>query len=39
VPLFGERYLFWEKFGLLRRMREISPQYIKVVGFEYDLKA
>jgi hypothetical protein len=39
VPLLGELYLFWEKFGLLRRMRERSPQYMKVVGFEYDLKA
>jgi hypothetical protein len=39
VPLLGERYLFWAKFGLLRRMRERSPQYLKVVGFEYDLKA
>jgi hypothetical protein len=39
VPLLGERYLFWVKFGLLRRMRERSPQYLKVVGFKYDLKA
>jgi hypothetical protein len=39
VPLLGEHYLFWVKFGLLRRMRERSPQYLKVVGFEYDLKA
>jgi hypothetical protein len=29
-----ERYLFWAKIGLLRRMRERSPQYMKVVGFK-----
>jgi hypothetical protein len=39
VPLLGECYLLWVKFGLLRRMRERSPQYLKVVGFKYDLKA
>jgi hypothetical protein len=38
MPLLGEIYLCWVKFGLLRRMRERSPQYLKVVGFEYDLK-
>jgi hypothetical protein len=34
MPLLGERYLFWEKMGLLRRIRKISLQSLKVVGFE-----
>jgi hypothetical protein len=34
VALLGEHYLFWEKFGLLRRVRERSLQSLKAVGFE-----
>jgi hypothetical protein len=34
TALLEERYLFWAAVGLLRRMRGISSQYLKVVGFE-----
>jgi hypothetical protein len=39
VPFEGALALFWVKFGLLEEIREESPQYLKVVGFESEVKA
>jgi hypothetical protein len=34
----GALPLFWVNFGLLREIREESPQSLKVVGFESEVK-
>jgi hypothetical protein len=39
VPFLGSTGLFWAKFGLFEEIREESPQYLKVVGFESEVEA
>jgi hypothetical protein len=34
MSFLEECYVFQANFGLLRRLKERSPQYLKVVGFE-----
>jgi hypothetical protein len=38
TTLLEERYLFWAKIGLLRRIRERSLQSLKAVGFKSSVK-